>query len=86
MLKFFYGFPMKERATYPSDISREQFDAIRPKLESFRHSTKPRILDLYDIFCGILAEKWLPVANVAEGLPTLPYGLHVLPPMGRETI
>jgi transposase len=48
------AFIMTERASYPSDISREQFEVIRPRLESFRRKTKPRTLDLYDIFCGIL--------------------------------
>ena len=42
------------RHTYPSDITREQFEAIRPTLESARGKTKPRKLDLYDIFCAIL--------------------------------
>ena len=42
------------RKNYPSDISREQFDKIRPQLESFRKKTKPRTVDLYDVFCGIL--------------------------------
>lgn len=42
------------RKTYPSDITREQFEAIRTKLDDFRHTTKPRSHDLYDIFCGIL--------------------------------
>jgi transposase len=32
----------------------EQFDIIRPQLENFRKKTKPRELDLYDIFCGVL--------------------------------
>jgi transposase len=45
---------MKERKLYPSDISREQFGAIRPQLECFRRVTKPRKHDLYDVFCGIL--------------------------------
>ncbi|MGB4336852.1 MAG: IS5 family transposase [Chromatiaceae bacterium] len=44
---------MKTRAVYPSDISREQFEVIRPKLEGFRRKTKPRMLDLYDVFCGM---------------------------------
>jgi transposase len=39
---------------YPSDISREQFERIRPLLETARKKTKPRDLDLYDLFCGIL--------------------------------
>lgn len=42
------------RKTYPSDITREQFETIRPLLESAREKTKPRSLDLYDIFCGLL--------------------------------
>ena len=39
---------------YPSDISREQFARIRPTLESARRRTKPRTVDLYDVFCGVL--------------------------------
>lgn len=39
---------------YPSDISREQFEIIRPILESAKKKTKPRTIDLYDVFCGIL--------------------------------
>ncbi len=42
------------RNLYPSDISREQFEKIRPILESSRKKTKPRKLDLYDVFCGVL--------------------------------
>jgi transposase len=42
------------RAIYPSDITPEQFEIIRPHLESFKKTTKPRELDLYDIFCAIL--------------------------------
>ena len=41
------------RATYPSDISREQFEAIRYIFESLHKVTHPRIYDLYDIFCAI---------------------------------
>ena len=40
--------------SYPSDITREQFEIIRPILESARKKTKPREVDLYDVFCGIL--------------------------------
>ena len=39
---------------YPSDISREQFEKIKPILESARKTTKPRTVDLYDVFCGLL--------------------------------
>ena len=39
---------------YPSHIKREQFDSIKEDLESARKRTKPRKLDLYDVFCGVL--------------------------------
>jgi len=39
---------------YPSDITREQFEIIRSDLEVAKKSTKPRDIDLYDIFCAIL--------------------------------
>ena len=42
------------RKTYPSDISREQFELIRPVLESARKTTKPRTIDLYEVFCAVL--------------------------------
>jgi transposase len=42
------------RKTYPSDVSRKQFEQIRPFLESARRQTKPRSVDLYDVFCGVL--------------------------------
>ena len=41
------------RATYPSDITREQFEAIRYILESARKVTHPRTYDLYDVFCAV---------------------------------
>ena len=40
--------------SYPSDISREQFENIKLLLESVRKKTRPRTVDLYDIFCGVL--------------------------------
>lgn len=42
------------RKPYPSDISREQFAIILPTLETARKKTKPRDVDLYEVFCGIL--------------------------------
>jgi hypothetical protein len=42
------------RKTYPSDVSREQFERIRLDLEAARHVTKPRTVDLYDVFCAVL--------------------------------
>jgi transposase len=38
---------------YPSDITREQFEIIRPVLEGVRERTRPRKYDLYDIYCAI---------------------------------
>ena len=40
--------------SYPSDITREQFEPIRPIPESARRRTKPRTVDLYGVFCGVL--------------------------------
>jgi transposase len=42
------------RTTYPSDITREQYEIIRYALESARKVTHPRSYDLYDIFCAVL--------------------------------
>ena len=42
------------RKVYPSDITREQFEIIRPLLEQARKSTRPRTYDLYGIFCSVL--------------------------------
>lgn len=39
---------------HPSDITREQFEMIRAELEGANKKTKPRTIDLYDIFCAIL--------------------------------
>lgn len=42
------------RKKYPSDITREQFERIEPVLEKARKRTKPRTVELYDVFCGVL--------------------------------
>ena len=42
------------RKSYPSDVSREQFEAIKPLLESARRKTSPRRVDLYEVFCAVL--------------------------------
>src|SRR5882762_8692200 len=42
------------RESYPSDISREQFETTRELLEKAKKKTKPRVLDLYEVFCAIL--------------------------------
>ncbi|AUR50827.1 IS5 family transposase [Aquella oligotrophica] len=41
------------RKSYPSDVSREQFELILPELELARKKTKPRKIDLYDVFCAV---------------------------------
>jgi len=42
------------RKKYPSDITRKQFEKIKDILEGARKKTKPREVDLYDVFCGVL--------------------------------
>ena len=42
------------RKSYPSDITREQFEVIRPILNRATKTTHPRKYDLYDIFCAVL--------------------------------
>jgi transposase len=42
------------RRQYPSDINREQFQVIRPLLESARKKTAPRRVCLYEVFCAVL--------------------------------
>lgn len=45
---------MERRKAYPSDVSREQFGAIRPILEGVRKRTKPRTVDLHEVFDAVL--------------------------------
>ena len=42
------------RKSYPSDVSREQFEVIRQELTQAKKITHPRRHDLYDIFCAVL--------------------------------
>ena len=42
------------RKKYPSDISQMQFEKIRPLLEAARKKTRPRIIDLYEVYCAVL--------------------------------
>ena len=42
------------RKSYPSDVSREEFEKIREALEGLQKKTHPRKYDLYDIFCAVL--------------------------------
>ena len=39
---------------YTSNVSREQFELIREDLENARKTTRPRTVDLYEVFCGVL--------------------------------
>lgn len=42
------------RKPYPSDVSRTQFEEVRPLLEGVRKRTRPRTVDLYEVFCAVL--------------------------------
>ena len=42
------------RKSYPSDISAERFERVRPLLESARTRTKPREVDLHQVFNAVL--------------------------------
>lgn len=39
---------------YTSNISCEQFELIREDLENACKKTRPRTVDLYEVFCGVL--------------------------------
>ncbi|WP_342272835.1 IS5 family transposase [Spiroplasma endosymbiont of Acasis viretata] len=39
---------------YPSNVSKEQFENIKSILENTKKRTKPRSLDLYEVFCAVL--------------------------------
>jgi transposase len=43
-----------QRKVYPSDVTREQFETVRPIMESAKKKTKPRKIDQYDVFCALL--------------------------------
>ena len=45
---------MEPRRPYPSDVSRAQFEQIRPILEGVRKRTKPRRVDLHEVFNAVL--------------------------------
>ena len=42
------------RKVYGRDVSREQFERVRALLEGVRRQTKPRTVDLYEVFCAAL--------------------------------
>ncbi|BDT02582.1 hypothetical protein SHM_24860 [Spiroplasma ixodetis] len=39
---------------YPSHVTKEQFENIKSTLENSKKKTKPRNLDLYEVFCAVL--------------------------------
>ena len=39
---------------YTSNVSHEQFELIREDLANARKRTRPRTVDLYEVFCGVL--------------------------------
>jgi transposase len=45
---------MQPRKPYPSDSNREQFELVRPLLESVCKRTKPRTVDRYEVFNAVL--------------------------------
>jgi transposase len=45
---------MGSRKQYPSDVSVEQFERVRPFLEGVRKVTKPRTVDLHEVFNAVL--------------------------------
>jgi transposase len=55
------------RTTFPSDVPREQFDAVREMLEAARRKTRPRKHDLYDVFCAVLY--FLHTGNAWRSMP-----------------
>ena len=42
------------RESYPSDVTRDQYELVRYQLETVRKGTHPRKIDSYDVFCGVL--------------------------------
>jgi len=74
------------RKRYPSDITREQFKEISPLLESARKRTRPRKLDLYDVFCVVLYlyRERLSMENAATGFPQVDEHICLFSNMERK--
>ncbi|MCF6202452.1 MAG: hypothetical protein L3J59_02115 [Methylococcaceae bacterium] len=53
-----------ESKRYPRDIDREQFEQIKPILESAQKRTKPRTVDLYDMYS---VDYYMSLRRVANG-------------------
>ena len=73
------------RKAYPSDISREQFAKIEGLLLGARKKTKPRQVDLYEVFCiALCAEKRLSMGYATERFAGEKYAVHLLQTMERK--
>lgn len=46
--------PCKIKGIVSATLTRQQFEAVRPMLEDSRKRTRPRQLDLFDVFCAIM--------------------------------
>ena len=49
-----FAIDTEDGIVLPSHINRDQFEQVRSILESARKKTKPKQVDLYDVFCGLL--------------------------------
>lgn len=43
-----------DEKSYPSDISRKQFEQVKPLLEEAWKKTRSRTVELYEVFCAVL--------------------------------
>ncbi len=68
------------RKVYGSDVSREQFERVRPLLEGVRKPTKPRTVDWYEGFLRgvVFAQDRVPVAHAAGRISEVADGAFVL--------
>ena len=48
------GTTIMSRPEFATDVSRDEFEAVREMLENARRRTRPRKHDLYDVFCAVL--------------------------------
>ena len=69
------------KKSYPSDMSRERFDQIRPLLEQARRKTKPRIVDLYEV-CARCCTCCARAASGERCRATSPSGANKMKPFG----
>ena len=65
---------------YPIDLSRAQFEAISPLLESVSKKIKPREVDWFEVGCALLTvlRGGNSVEEVAQGFSKVEHGQFVL--------